>query len=55
MKKNNKTFIFSLILACFAVIGIRQMWQNIFTDIVTTIMLIITIVLVVKDIRGGRK
>ncbi|QTR83174.1 hypothetical protein JC777_00885 [Bacillus cytotoxicus] len=54
MKKNTKTFIFSLILACFAVITIRQMWQNVFTDILAVIVLVVTIVLVVKDIRGGK-
>ncbi|WP_180237570.1 hypothetical protein [Bacillus thuringiensis] len=55
MKKNNKTFVFSLILMCFAVIGIRQMWQNTFTDVITMITIIITIVVVVKDLVGGKR
>ncbi len=53
MKNNNKTFIFTLILACFAVIGIHQMWQNTFTDVIAVISIIVTIIVVVKDLVGG--
>lgn len=53
--KNNKKFIFSLILVCFAIIGIHQIWQNIITDGITIIAIVITIVVVIKDLIGGMR